>query len=535
MHVAIRNFLLAGGFLAITVFYYWMSWSPEVPILGGDHAVYLLAADYLSPFNGRGHDVIRAVMPYAFFPPLYPLVLGITGGTSAHVEIAHVVTVSFLIGALVCYFLWAQRETQSSYQAFFLMTVFAFLPTTFFQSFGILSENLYLLLSLMAVGLLARPDIPLSRLYAISVVIGLAAVTRTVGVTLIVAFAIYLLLHRRDRWMPLTAVSLVPVVSWSLLKSWLGYTGGYLWILDSVVQETPLSDLLLKQIIMESHGLWAGWITSFDPAPSVVTLVVGSAIGAICLAGTLHRIYLRQFDGIYLILYFGILLLWPFSQPEDARRFLYVVLPILLLHGLKFTCRRMRRFSLLKPAIYGYAYLLMITFIVLPAAGLIYHRLAMAADDANKEYANSLYWYSGQDLNRVRLKIKAYDKLALSWRRISKTVPESECVYSVDPTWFMLYADRPSYSIPRASTKDEFVKAAKDCRYFYIASYARPPYPLFYPRDYIMEKGQTVLIDRMEETGDEPILGMLVKMPGNDDSPGKPGNLRKSGSKKINE
>ncbi len=61
MQTAIRNSLLVAGFLAAPIFYYWMNWSAEVPILGGDHAVYFLTADQL----------------------------GITGGTSAYIEIAH--------------------------------------------------------------------------------------------------------------------------------------------------------------------------------------------------------------------------------------------------------------------------------------------------------------------------------------------------------------------------------------------------------------------------------------------------------------
>jgi len=89
MRTAIRNFVLVAGFLAAAIFNYWMNWPVEVPILGGDHAVYLLTADHVSLFSDRGYDVTRTVLSYSYFPPLYPLILGITGGTSAHVEIAH--------------------------------------------------------------------------------------------------------------------------------------------------------------------------------------------------------------------------------------------------------------------------------------------------------------------------------------------------------------------------------------------------------------------------------------------------------------
>jgi len=516
MQTVTRNSLLVTGLLVIASFYYWMSWSSEVPVLGGDHAVYLLMADYLSPFSDRSYDVTRAALSYSYFPPLYPLILGILGGTSAHVEMAHAITVTFLVVALVWYFLWARREIQSSCLAFLLTAIFALLPATFLQSFGILSEYLYLLLTLVAIWLLARPGIPLSHLYGASIVIGFAAVTRTVGITLIIAFAVYLFLNKRDQWVRLVLVSLMPVISWNVSKWLLGHEGGYFWIVTSLLETKPLYILILEQLAIEGHALWVGWITSFDHAPSVMTLIVGSVIGAICLAGTLRRIYLTRLDGIYLILYFGVLLLWPFSQPADSRRLLYVVLPILMLHGFEFIRYLIPRLPPLKTGIYGYVYLLAMALLALPATGFIFHQLVMAANDANKEYANSLYWYSGGDLNRTRMKINVYKKLTQSWQKIPNVVPAGECVYSVDPTWLMLYANRPSYSTPRIFTKDQFLKEAKSCRYIYIASYARPPYQLFYPRDYIMGEGQIVFIDRMEKMEGKPIIGMLVKMPNDD-------------------
>lgn len=75
MQTAVRNFLLAASFLAVAIFYYWMNWFAELPILGGDHAVYLLTADHMSPFSDRGYDVTRAALSYSYFPPLYPLIM----------------------------------------------------------------------------------------------------------------------------------------------------------------------------------------------------------------------------------------------------------------------------------------------------------------------------------------------------------------------------------------------------------------------------------------------------------------------------
>ncbi|MHB8534700.1 MAG: hypothetical protein ACYDBW_04565 [Sulfuricaulis sp.] len=499
--------------LATAIFYYWLNWSADIPVLGGDHAAYLLIADLFSPFSDLSSYVTHAAVSYAFFPPLYPLLLGLSGAISAHVEMAHALTITFLVAALMLYFVWAMEETRGVTLAFLLTLLFAFLPTTFFQSFGILSEYLYLLLTLAAIRLLAKPNIPLSHLYLAAMFIGLAVITRMIGISLIFAFAFYLYIHKQDRWVRLVLISIAPLVLWSIIKWSINYTGGYLWIIASVLRTTSLYDLLFKKILTESHGLWTGWITSIDNIPSLMTLIIGSAIGAVCLAGTIHRIYLKKFDGIYLVFYLGILLLWPFPQTDDSRRLLYAAVPVLLLHGLMFTSHFLQRVLPINNAIYGYTFLIIIALTAFPAVGLIFLRLEMSSMPENKEYARSLYWYSGQDLDRVRLKIKAYKELVLSWKRISHVVPAGECVYSVDPTWVMLYSDRPSYTTPFATSKDQFFKNANTCRYFYIASYIRSPYPLFYPRDYIIQKGHVILVDRMDEMPGKPILGMLIEMP----------------------
>lgn len=513
-HKSIGILFLAIGFVAISTFYYWLHWSSAVPILGGDHAVYLLAADHLSPFGVRSREVTQAALAYTYFPPLYPLVLGVTGATSAHIELAHAVTVTFLVAAFIWFFVWTRYEAGSVFQSFLLTSIFAFLPTTFFQSFGILSETLYLWLTLIAVWLLSRKDIPPSRLYMAAIIIGLAAITRTVGIALIAAFAVYLFLSKEKQWLRLVLCSLVPVFCWQVLKWLFGYQGGYLWILSAIAEGKPLLDFLLGKLATESRGLWIGWITSFDHTPVMMTLIVGSIVGAICLAGTIHRAYLRKFDGIYLVFYIGVLMIWP-SAP-DARRFLFVVLPILLVHGFHFVSYLVRRFLPAKLETFGYVYLLVIALIAFPATGLIFKRLEMAVEESNWKYARSLYWYSGENTNRVlernRLKISAYDKFVVSWRKIAKVVVKQKCIYSVDPTWLMLYADRPSYATPRATTRDQFLREASRCRYVYVASYLRPPYSLFYPKEYVGD-GRTVFVDHMEHMGGEYILGMLIEIP----------------------
>ena len=528
-HMTARNWLPFLGFAVIAVFYYFLTWSPELPILGGDHPVYLLMADHLSLFAGRSPEITSLVMRYALFPPLYPLVLGMFGGTSAHVEVAHAITTTMLMAALVLYFVWVRGETRSSFKAFILSSIFAFLSTTLLQSFGILSENLYLLLTLAAIWFLNKPDAPLSRLYAAAIVVGLTAVTRSIGITMVMAFAVHLFLDKKDQRIRLILASLAPFVTWNILKGLLGYKGGYLWVVADLAGTRPLRDLLLNQLSIESYALWAGWISSFDHLPSAMTYIAGSAIGAICLAGTLHRAYLKKTDGIYTILYLGVLWLWPFSP--EAKRFLYAVLPILLFHGFELTNRFLQRFSSVK--ILTYAYLLVIALMAVPATGSIFSRVVLAAHDENRMYANSPEWYSEWNLSEARKVIKTHKKLNQSWKRVAEVVPEKECVYHVDPPSLMLYANRRSYDPPLASTKEKFLKMANACRYFYVGSYSRIPYrQIFYPSTYIMGEGRTVFVEHMDDMEGKPLIGMLVEIPRKDDTTENRGNLRNPDSKR---
>lgn len=89
MQTAVRNFLLAAGFLAVAILYYWINWSVEPPIQGRGHVVYLRTAGHILPFSDQGNDVTRAALYYRNFSPQYPLILGITGGTSSHTKNAH--------------------------------------------------------------------------------------------------------------------------------------------------------------------------------------------------------------------------------------------------------------------------------------------------------------------------------------------------------------------------------------------------------------------------------------------------------------
>src|SRR5688572_488869 len=105
--------VLAG----LGLFYYRLAVHAETPLLDGDDAVYAVMADYFSFFSSRSDEITELVMRYSYFPPLYPLLLGVTGADSAHLWFAHLLTVGFLIGAMALFLLWLRHVVPSAASA----------------------------------------------------------------------------------------------------------------------------------------------------------------------------------------------------------------------------------------------------------------------------------------------------------------------------------------------------------------------------------------------------------------------------------
>lgn len=496
-------------FASVAAFYFFLTWSSHLPVLGGDHAVYLLMADHFSPFSIRTQELTQTVMRYAPHPPFYPLLLGLSGGTSDHLEVAHLVTAGFFIVFLLCYFVWTWGETGNHVQAFLLTLIFALLPTTLLQNLGIQSENLYMLLTLAAIWLVSRHDVDIRRLYLAAILIGLATVTRTIGVSLIAGFFIYLHLSGTNHRYRLLAVSLVPLLVWNISKAVFGYEGGYLLLFSDILSRKPLDELIWDQLGVESHALWSAWLTGFDPWPRLTTVIAGSLLLTICIVGTVRRAWRKRLDGVYVLVYLGVLLLWPFSR--EAGRFLYAILPLLLFHGLEQVTVMLRYGARERAVLYSYAYFPIVLFLVLAAMGTFGHRMVLAMRE-NPQYIHAQDWYTTADLNTARETIAAHQRLIRSWKRISTTIPPGDCVYHVDPASLMVHADRASYPPPLAISARDFREMATACRYFYLGSYVRIPYRTrFYPGDYIMDVARVIDVEYMDEAKGRPLLGMLVK------------------------
>ena len=94
--------------------------------------------------------------------------------------------------ALGIYGLWVNSEVRDWVPTIGLSTIFALAPGTLLQNLELLSEFPYLMLTLTALWLAERGRITTRGCGTAALCVGLATVTRTAGLSLLVAFAIWL-------------------------------------------------------------------------------------------------------------------------------------------------------------------------------------------------------------------------------------------------------------------------------------------------------------------------------------------------------
>jgi len=498
--------LVASYFLLLT-------WRVDPPLLDGDDAVYVLMADFFSPFSDRDKEVLALVMRRSYFPPLYPMLLGLLGGVASSTLLAHAVSVATLFLAFIALFVWANSIIERPITVAVLVILVALLPATVVPLFGLLSEGLYLVLTLVALFLAVRGPRSKYWHYLTALVIGLAILSRTVGFALWLAYAIWLISGRREHWRTLPLIALIPWFAWTVWKSTHGYAASYAGSVMDLLSGRTLWRVIVEQLSVAPVHIWHGWASSINHL-EISSVGIGAAIlGAICIAGLARRLYLGSLDGLYVAVYLGTILVWPYSY--EARRLLFVVLPLLLVQGLAMAewvgSRTTNPVSVRRRAATAYLAILGVT--ALPAILLMQERLIAGFHDSNRRYAVAASWYTYPNVNRAKERIGEEVALARAWQASRSKVSAGECVYHPKPVAFMLYANRRAYATPYAGNASEFWEKATLCHDFYLGAFVYPPYrEPFYPRRFLGPDTRVLSIDYLEEGARRRPLGMLIRV-----------------------
>jgi hypothetical protein len=483
---------VAGAlFLALAAFLYALSWNPGSAGFLSDDAVYLLMADGFSPYRSADPALIHYVMRQSLFPPGYPLLLALFGGGSASLLASHWITTTTLVLALLVYGFWARLETGSGVAAVWLLLLFGLMPGTLLHDLELLSEFPYLLPSLVALWLAAREPTGAREYAAIALCVGFAAITRSAGLSLVLAFGLWLFFHRargRVKWIVL---ALVPSATWAAFKAWaIGSQSGYgsLWLgLWEGVQRDGFMAFVPSFLVGQCRAIWSGLLGNLDLRAALPTEFVLALVLLAALPVWVRRLRLVRLDAWYLLIGGAMIFLYPF--PSFFTRLLLPWVPILLLYGCLGAIALARRFQATreKPVL-TYAFLAALSLVLLPSLGFVVQRFAAPVDPALAVWKHTRYWYRLQPMETILSDVAFRQDLVRAAREVPQWVPEGTCVYGVHTAITMLYGRRISQQPPAPGGDGaRFADVPRACPYYFLLSTPgeidHEPVGPFYPYD----------------------------------------------------
>ena len=467
-------------FAAVAPVYFIWSWSDQIGVFGNDGPSYLMMLRHYA--DRAGESAVNAeAAALSRFPPLYPLTLSWLGAAT-DLHWVHALTTAAFVVALVVYCGWLLAEELSAAQAALLALMVAILPESWLLGLLIQSEYLYLLWSLLCLALLAlhRRRGSAEALYGAALCTAAAILTRTIGVALFVPLALAALRAPRRAAAIALMIATLPLLVWfGLHSAGLSYA--------AVLKMTYGHDsgrMLLAQLQRELPALRLGAEDDFIHPAGAVPAIVADALILLCLAAALWRGCRMHADGLYVMAYLAIVLVWPY--PEEAARFLWVVVPVLLVQPLL-------SFSTLAAQAPSSA---PVRRLQTALAALVFCLSLPAIADAGDRYRQGpwspfpgarsfLSWYDGDPADashRVHAQITIMDAL----RRITALVPPKDCVMATRPDLVNYFSDRRSVYTPLDSLPDPWFQRAMHatgCRYVYMNTaidlrYPTPMHPL---------------------------------------------------------
>jgi hypothetical protein len=454
-----------------------------------DDAVYLLMAQWYSPWWSTTERVFAYVAQQSRFPPVYPLVLGWLGAGVDQPVLASKITVTFLVVTTALFLWWLYRETGRIWIAATVAGVFALLPPTI-----LMAQDLWSEFPFMTFVFLACLAIPADRndgtgWLAAGLVVALASLTRTAGLALVVAYVIVLGLRRAPRAWILAAVAVLPALAWNLYRASSGqgiHVDTYTALLSGSDLSTGLNQLapFLEEHVRALAEGWR-WLVAYrvpDGFPTWAGPAVSFVIAGAALWGLALRIGRKRLDGIYVAVYLMMITVWPFSGAYFTSRFLYAVMPFLVYFagvGLTSILRRGDR------AVLGWVLLsaLLVAVNMSTTTHLVGRAFVATAPDI-APFTRNRKWLRSSDLGTAEAEAVLRRDLIFSLRQVAEQVPEEQCVYAVATPLVMLYSHRGALLPPGPTRSDsDFVVGTRKCRYFVTLAIApgRGEYVPFYP------------------------------------------------------
>jgi hypothetical protein len=463
-------------------------WQPTLATFADDSVSYLVMAQVFSPYQAASQAVAAAFASEAFYPPLFPAALALAG--AAHdIAWAHALTALILAASVPVAYALGLRWLEDRRAAAIAVLCVVLLPAMWVNAKAILSEPLFCLLLLGTLYVIAsggkgdRVDGG-ARLWLLAMLMAAMMLTRTAALVMIAAYALWALTRRgqpfasRARAALPAAVAAAAYLAWVLLRPAATADSYARIVLDHgsafLAAANPLAAIgasLLRQANAVGEA-WVGSLLLFWVEGRPVRPLIAGALGCLALAGITLRLCAGKADGWMMAGYLATFLLWPFY--DQMGRFLFPVLPVLVLYAFWATARALRFVG--RPPVLGHGLLaVLVLSLAAPALAFMYQRSQVPG-----RYAEIVDWYRTPDLAQARARAQLHLDLFADMEEIgNRTRPEDRVMW-VAPSYLALLAGRRGIAAPDSALSPAAYRQAvreSGADYVFLS--------LYHPRDTI--------------------------------------------------
>ena len=488
------------------------------PLIGflSDDALYLLMADIYSARQPLELPVYEHIARFTQLPPMFPLVLSMSGAGSENLWPARlVVAVSMGLSNLLFY-IWQRQLDTPRGEAFLLVLLVSIHPISLIYVTDLWSEPLYacfVWLSLIALHTGSRSQGSRIVLFAAGTAIACALMTRTIGVALVPAAAYLIWRTRLSGALAVGAGFILALLV--LVPLDLGGEGeSYSRLLLNQYSHDPIATLW-AQLTVISGSAWhaLGYVLFLWRDYSLLQQLVLVAFLGLVVSGLIDLSRARQHHVVvYLLAYSAIFAVWPF--PAIADRLIFAILPLLLytaFRGMTFVTGRLA----IQPRIAGTGFIVAMTLLASPAITACAARLMRDTPPPElSAFRTSRYWIDPTRADVSESGFRYMLGVVSATRDIGNRVPEADCIYTMLPQMVLFNAKRkawlPPTDLPDGNSAD------LDCRYYYLTATPLRGKPAFYPYELIKEHTETVALYQPAGTQDSgssrrTVTGLLVR------------------------
>lgn len=465
---------LAVGLAAV----FWIPLQAPTPGSFSDSVDYLVFADTLrSMLQGRHTPETDWFFLYTRYPPLYPLLLTAAGAGIADPSPA------FWLGSALLVLAWllaaAAFVREAVTTAGFLLAVPLVLnPGWLLAALEPLSEPLFLCLLLGAMLLAQRVRTQRRGLLVFVLVVSLAPLCRSAGFTLVLASGLWLAWTRPAppaRVLGAVLLMALPGALWTLLRANYPVIVAY----SGDLAKSLMSVEAWRYVLAEQPSrMVAAVIGSMDPWASGWRSPV-LALAPLFLGGLLLRLRERQLDALFVLIYGGLVAVWPY--PAELSRLLLVLLPMILLyswHALAWLGKR----RLDVPAA---GLVAAVTIVAIPVLLNAAERIAAPVESALESSKRDRHYLLARSEAAAARRLETRVRIDSAMSATANAIPPGECVFTFYPQ--ALYAHAPSVTAltmpyprdPAMPLREQFAP----CRYFFVTGTPSIQYrePALYP------------------------------------------------------